>query len=536
MGLNGEEVKNIINKINNSTVNVLSIIGGEPLLRKDIVEIIDLLSDKIKIKLDTNGVMLKKKWNDAFEKIYSFNIGLDGNVLSNELQRKNTSKVIESIEFLKNKNKNISLTYLLSNENFKYFDDSILFLNSLNIDSITINNFAPIYSYNKGFFNTHLKLDDQQTKSFINKIKIIENQNQGLYSKLSFSGFMHPYFLRKSESTGSCYCGVYKASISPDGYLLPCLVLSNNSNYKIFDDFIEENNLLLNSIEQIQKESSLFKLYKKSIFNYPSQCVNCVFQNSNCYGGCRSYGILEERSIEIKNVHNCNLNITSMIKKNDDGYYLIIKNKKILFQYDQDRRSIKIKSKLSKKYFIDNIEKIILELKECLGITIFIIEMPFLIRNDVFNRKFHLNVSMSTKNIVAVQSLHKVTTEEKITNEHHVFFKSVFESEINNDYKNWLNDFIKINKKSTILTIRKNNTLLGVLLTFELSENLEYIFLLGTLIDKRNNGIGKSLMSTLFAYMPNKKFVLNTVNTSNAYFFYKRIGFNDDYINSIQVV
>lgn len=98
-----QEIKNIIDELYGMGMRVIRILGGEPLIREDLGEIIRYLRKRnVFIELSTNGVLLKSKARDLKELnlLDTLQISIDGNEASTDIVRGNGTykKIIEGIE------------------------------------------------------------------------------------------------------------------------------------------------------------------------------------------------------------------------------------------------------------------------------------------------------------------------------------------------------------------------------------------------------------------------------------------------------
>ena len=96
-----EELINIIDQVYESGCRWINILGGEPLLRNDIEELIDYMKQKgMLVEMTTNGYFIKKRIS-ALKKIDHLAISLDGNKESNDRARGEDSfeKIVEGIEY-----------------------------------------------------------------------------------------------------------------------------------------------------------------------------------------------------------------------------------------------------------------------------------------------------------------------------------------------------------------------------------------------------------------------------------------------------
>ena len=95
-----DNIKNIVDQLYKAECRQITIVGGEPLIRDDIGEIIDYIHDKgIFVEMTTNGYFVKKRI-EALKKVDHLCISLDGNKESNDKSRGEGSfeKIIEGIK------------------------------------------------------------------------------------------------------------------------------------------------------------------------------------------------------------------------------------------------------------------------------------------------------------------------------------------------------------------------------------------------------------------------------------------------------
>jgi MoaA/NifB/PqqE/SkfB family radical SAM enzyme len=95
-----EELKDIIDQVYEAGSRWINILGGEPLIRNDIEELIDYIHQKgMIIEMTTNGYYVKKRLS-ALKKVDHLAISLDGNKDANDRARgENTfEKIVEGIK------------------------------------------------------------------------------------------------------------------------------------------------------------------------------------------------------------------------------------------------------------------------------------------------------------------------------------------------------------------------------------------------------------------------------------------------------
>lgn len=255
----------------------IAITGGEPLLHRNIVEIIQYLKKHIdNIFFITNGTMLTGKIIDNLidKGVILFDIPLIS--LKKETYYKlcgesNLDKVKASLINIKKRNIRLNISIIITKENMKEIDDLIDFAFSFSADSIALNRFVPrnikhrknkiLWIEDEDMENALLKADEK-CKEFKIPIYVTIPVEDCIIEHSKFS----------SLKFGTCLCGTKKWAIDPFGNLRTC----------------EQNPLILGNLFN----SSFFELtsnYKVEAFKnsfLKEKCIDCD-KFANCGGGCR---------------------------------------------------------------------------------------------------------------------------------------------------------------------------------------------------------------------------------------------------------
>jgi len=295
-GLDTKSILKIVSDINQTDVSVLSLIGGEPLLRKDICEIINAIDDRIYLKLDTNGSLLLKNWSNSLERLNSFSIGLEGEKATNELDRKSTESVLKSINFLLEKNKIVNVPILVNKNNFKTIKESLKFILRLGVNRVQVNKFLPVI----GLDNKYLSLTTEDENFVLSSIVDLLEEMPEIKDKIALNGWKNPIYFKKikvqDEYLPSCHCGELSAAISFDGYFVPCTVLSTELTVPKLRQKYSVPNLNTDTITNAYINSKLFQDFRSYTNFLSKKCLECSFNNS-CTHGCRGYTLLTEIDI-----------------------------------------------------------------------------------------------------------------------------------------------------------------------------------------------------------------------------------------------
>jgi cyclic pyranopterin phosphate synthase len=209
--------------------------GGEPLLRKDLVEItrsIKAIDPEIEISMTTNGIRLKETIDSLLE------AGLDRvNVSLHSLDRENykkitkvdaLDKVLEGLDYLKQKGlKDVKINFTLSSYNLHEVFDLAKYAKKQGFQ-FRIHDLLPS---NKEAEETLIPKKDIEDfldkecdyKEVINK----DGKNISRYykdgSSVDIKGATYHEKCKQCEYTSKCNEGIYALRLSAEGMLRPCL-------------------------------------------------------------------------------------------------------------------------------------------------------------------------------------------------------------------------------------------------------------------------------------------------------------------------
>lgn len=242
----------ISEKLKKLDVKILSITGGEPLLRKDIINIIKLFSKDFFVVLNTNGTLINKEMAEKLKSsgLYALNISVDSLTNQHDEQRGITgtlNKAINALNLLKDSNINLSIKTVLTKINENEIEDLI--------------NFAKDNNIKIGFnFYTEMMSGEKPNFSLSNPIETIKKilRLKKKYRNTIISTY---YYFQKAldyyqGNLPVCQAGLFYFSVFPDGNIYRCAKLRNE---------------LLANI----KEDELDVLKRKLKVIKPTQCNDC---------------------------------------------------------------------------------------------------------------------------------------------------------------------------------------------------------------------------------------------------------------------
>ncbi len=246
--LSTEKVKEIIDESYRLGAMHLSLTGGEPLLRKDIVEIIKYAHDKkMLVSLQTNGTLITEDFAEAIEHIKHLNIAITVHSHDAEIHDKFTKakgsheKAIEGIKILRKHDIPVKIRYVLTTENYDGIDKYGEFARNLDVK---VNKSPLLYPTAAGSLEPL-------------KFRVNEEQINMLIKNKKYNPQKDP-----------CGAAKTKIIISPEGKVYPCSFYHEELG-DINESTIEE---IINSdkTKQIQK-----------LFEQPAYCKSCD-KEKNC--------------------------------------------------------------------------------------------------------------------------------------------------------------------------------------------------------------------------------------------------------------
>lgn len=275
-----EEIKVASSKLKELGIKSISITGGEPLLRNDIVEIIDIFKkDGFIIRLQTNGLLLNEiLLNKMLEK------GLDDIYISLDTLNNDTFMFINGVNKDNIFNIVINNVKTVSKISKKYNVGLILttILRSENLDEIeALSKFAKDQQCLIGFYglevakfedsatirssNVNLIPDEKKKKQLIQAFeKVINYKNLNKYPIIQSNKLLKDYieFYGKDSNNmkWNCNAGRYYIELLSDGKISIC------NGVPTFEDYDYKN---INDLYKLNSRNKLFSEYK-------AKCNGCI--------------------------------------------------------------------------------------------------------------------------------------------------------------------------------------------------------------------------------------------------------------------
>jgi len=259
-----------ISKQYNPSNIFFGITGGEPFLRRDIIDI-GAYANSLGYQwgIVTNGLFFNQTTIDELKKynISSLAISLDGLELeNNSIRGKNSNfqKVIESIKLLiENGLKDIiTIKFCANRLNIGSIEKFIAFIKDLGVKKLNI---SPIFYYGKGK-NQELSLTPQELLFLLEFVKNYRNKKSSLDVAIDDGYFGAEYEMKIRDGLFFSIAGVTMATILYNGDIAGS---THTYNGKLIEGNIKKDNFL-----EIWEKGFRFYRDKKEEFFYKS-CKDC---------------------------------------------------------------------------------------------------------------------------------------------------------------------------------------------------------------------------------------------------------------------
>lgn len=306
--LNTEEAKIGIKKLAEWGIVILAFSGGEPLIRKDILELSKYAKDNnLYVAIATNGLLLTKEKCKELKKagVEYLQISLDGAEASTHDSFRGVQgifdKTIEGIKNAVNEGFFVNIATTVTSHNLSEIMEIIDLCELLEVNWFMMYNFVPT-GRGKNIIEIDLKPEEREEllRKLWNKLKNckinvlstapqfarIALQAEGISCNMIPTHFynpeLHGQLKSLSDFIGGCGAGRFYIAINPNGDITPCVYFP-----------LVIGNILTSSLEELWTESKELKeLRNRDLLK--SNCGNCNYRY--VCGGCRAraYGYFKD--------------------------------------------------------------------------------------------------------------------------------------------------------------------------------------------------------------------------------------------------
>ncbi|MBN2488327.1 MAG: radical SAM protein, partial [Methanosarcinaceae archaeon] len=286
-----DEIKKIIDELAELKVFTITLGGGEPLLRKDFLGIVDYASQfNFGLKLSTNGILVDNDLLDRLKdtNVFSVQVSIDGFEQTHNAFRgnkKSFEKAVSALKMFSGAGYWTIMSTAITRHNVNEIARLVELAVECGASSFKASPFIPVGNGKENFKDLAITPSDLKdlTKIMLQKKEkyegIIDLQIDGLFPWLSgpcSGGRQNSQFV---SSQVGCSAGTSEVVITPTGDVLPCPFLT---------DF-NAGNLRNNSLRGIWYNSEIFGNFRNlKSYKLEGICRDCEYVPHYCQGGCRA--------------------------------------------------------------------------------------------------------------------------------------------------------------------------------------------------------------------------------------------------------
>ena len=294
--------KTIVDRINREkNITKVSIIGGEPLLVKELPLIIENLRKDILTNVDSNLTRIQDRWDPVFKQtVFSTTVDdIDENI-NFKTRGHSARKTIEGVKFLLDKGIKVQVIIVVTKYNINTLEKTAKYFLDFGVERIGISRVRMVgraWRFGYGYFYDDIDEIKEKTARVVKELIDSYGKERILVYSLWHD---KKFFDLGYEYEPSCKCALFRASIDWDGFMYPCELMP--FYWKDFEKAysLERPDLKEISISQAFN-SELFKFFRERMLSYPIGCESCTYKEI-CNHGCRFYSFLTSTVLLAKDV------------------------------------------------------------------------------------------------------------------------------------------------------------------------------------------------------------------------------------------
>jgi len=271
--LTTEQITGAVSEIGEMGVRLFFLSGGEPLLREDVFEVMQVAKRTgLKVGIGTNSYLTEKYSKELSStglSLYFTSIdGLEETHDSFRGMKGSYKKVFEALRFMKERNvPERTINTVFHSNNLEEFDD---LFHEISKSAATLWRISLITPVGRGRNNMPLLLDKNQVIHLFSKLKDARRMFPvELSGEISYVGKWENHLRTQPFAPKA---GNYHCSIMPDGEVL--------GHQLAYDSRYSEGNIKEQRFETIWKNR--FARFKKP--ELPGECIKCKYLHA-CFGG-----------------------------------------------------------------------------------------------------------------------------------------------------------------------------------------------------------------------------------------------------------
>ena len=289
--LSTEQAKSMIDALATMKVFSINFSGGEPLVRPDIVELLEYTSEKnMAMDLLTNGALITEGVIESLgnTNIFNVQVSLDGLRRTHDDFRGidgTFDRAVNAVKLLKDADFSVCISSAITKKNIDEFTEIIDLGIDLGAQHFKTTLFMPAGRGRKNI--EELVLGPLEAKEFV---ATLNEKKEEVGDKIAISSEELYPWLRGTEenpvasegrasSTVGCTAGNSSLYITPDGKIAPCPFLREF----IAGDAREQ------SLQEIWVSAPMFDVFRNiKKGDLKGKCGECEYLGASCSGGCRA--------------------------------------------------------------------------------------------------------------------------------------------------------------------------------------------------------------------------------------------------------
>lgn len=275
--LSTDEIKSVIDQLVEVEAEILDIVGGEPMLRTDLLEILAYGKSKgLQMMMNTNASLATKEYVAKIKEIIPellIGVSLDGPVaeVHEAVRGRGTfERTYRGILNFLEAGFDVTLLFVVNKINYSYIEDMLSLAKELGA-SLYVDRFIPV---GRGWLNKDKLLPSKEMVEFVaEKLRV--------YWK---NGGSVPLYVEENIFGEECTAGKTHASILVDGNVVPC------GHFRYSPEFYMGN-------VRSERFKIIWERFDREIL-IPRSCRTCSLRNVSCYSGCLAQAYFDEKKVD----------------------------------------------------------------------------------------------------------------------------------------------------------------------------------------------------------------------------------------------
>lgn len=276
--LNTKEALQVIDQLAEAGLLILAFSGGEPLIRRDIFQLIERAAQKeLVVNIATNGAIISDKIAKRLKEsgVRSITVSLDGADAETHDHFRQTpglfNKTIKAIKILVENNLRVVVSFTPSALNYQHGEAVVRLAYELGASAVNMSEYVPA---GRGTHDLSLPPDllREVVQQWIDMRREYKDQMQIIWHDCRVALLVPP---EEQDRYSGCGAGKLTARLKVDGTLTPCVFLPNSAG-----------NLREKSFQEIWSNSPVLKTIRNRDELLSGNCGSCQYKK--ICGGCRA--------------------------------------------------------------------------------------------------------------------------------------------------------------------------------------------------------------------------------------------------------